>query len=189
MRVIGTLFAATLVLSSPAKAEIAAKSEAGFVSRNAVEVKASPEDVWKTLIAPAVWWNGEHTYSGDAANLWIDARATGCFCEKLPLPADAPSGQRSGGVEHMRVIYADAGKVLRLSGGLGPLQSEAVNGTLTIALKPAERGTTRIIWEYVVGGYMRYKIDEIAPAVDKVLAEQLNRLAAKLGVPAAPTNR
>jgi uncharacterized protein YndB with AHSA1/START domain len=187
MRLIGILFAATLVLSSPAAAEIATKSETGFVSSNAVEVRASPQEVWRALIAPAGWWNSEHTYSGDAANMWIDAQATGCFCEKLPLPNDAPAGQRPGSVEHMHVIYADPGKLLRLSGGLGPLQSEAVKGTLTITLTPGEGGTTRILWEYVVGGYMRYKTDEIAPAVDTVVAEQLNRLAAKLAAGAAPT--
>lgn len=179
MRLIGCALSAALVLSGPAAAEVTASSETGFVSRNTVEVKASPQDAWKTLIAPAGWWNGEHTYSGDAANMWLDAQATGCFCEKLPAK-DAPAGQRPGSVEHMHIIHADAGKVLRMSGGLGPLQSEAVNGTLTITLKPVDGGT-RILWEYVVGGYMRYKTAEIAPAVDGVMAEQIGRLAAKLG--------
>jgi hypothetical protein len=76
---------------------------------------------------------------------------------------------------------ADPGKILRLSGALGPLQSEAVNGTLTITLKPGEGGMTHIVRDYVVGGHMRYKTDEIAPGVDKVMAEQPGRRAAKLG--------
>ena len=62
------------------------------------------------------------------------------------------------------MIHAAPGRVLRLSGGLGPLQSEPVGGVLTITLKETVTGT-RILWEYVVGGYMRYKCDEIAPAV------------------------
>jgi hypothetical protein len=82
----------------------------------------------------------------------------------------------------MRVVYAEPGKALRMVGSLGPLQSEALTGTLTITLKPAAAGT-RLAFEYVVGGYMRYKTDEIAPAVDNVLAEQLGRLAASLGAP------
>lgn len=180
MRHIGYALAGAIALSGPAAAEVTASSEAGFVSRNTVEVKATPQDAWKALIAPAGWWNGEHTYSGDAANMWLDAQATGCFCEKLPPAKDAPAGQRPGSVEHMHVIHADTGKVLRMSGGLGPLQSEAVNGTLTITLKPVDGGT-RILWEYVVGGYMRYKTAEIAPAVDSVMAEQIGRLAARLG--------
>ena len=78
------------------------------------------------------------------------------------------------------MLYAAPARGLRMSGGLGPLQSEAVEGTLTITLKPVDGGT-RILWEYVVGGYMRQKVPELAPLVDKVLLEQLTRLAAKLG--------
>ena len=164
----------------PAAAEVVAKTETGFVSRNAVEVKADPAEAWKALIAPNLWWNAEHTYSGVSANMYLDAQATGCFCEKLPAAKDAPPGARGGSIEHMRVIYAAPGKVLRMAGGLGPLQSEAVGGTLTITLKPTVSGT-RILWEYVVGGYMRYKTDEIAPLVDKVMNEQAVRLAKHLG--------
>jgi hypothetical protein len=81
----------------------------------------------------------------------------------------------------MHIIYAEPGRVLRLSGGLGPLQSEAVTGTLTITLKALPAGGTRIQWFYVVGGYGRFKFTEVAVAVDKVLEEQVKRLAGKLG--------
>ena len=37
--------------------------------------------------------------------------------------------------------------------------------------------------DYIVGGYMRYKVEEIAPAVDRVLAEQIAALVALLGAP------
>lgn len=180
MRFIGTILATTLVLAGPAVGEVTASSDAGFVSRNVVDVKATPQEAWSALVSPSGWWNGQHTYSGDAANLSIDARAGGCFCEKLPGTKDASSGEARGSIEHMRVVYAEPGKVLRLSGGLGPLQSEAVNGTLTVTLKPGEGGATHVTWEYVVGGYMRHKAAEIAPLVDQVMREQLGRLAAKL---------
>lgn len=177
-------FAAALglaaVLAAPASAEVVASSEAGFVTKHVVDVPASPAEVWKALIAPSGWWASEHTYSGDAANLYIDAQATGCFCELLPLPADAPEGARRGSIEHMHIIYAEPGRVLRLSGGLGPLQSEAVTGTLTITLKAQPEGGTRIQWFYVVGGYARFKFPEIAVTVEKVLGEQVKRLAVKL---------
>ena len=163
--------------ATPASAEVIDPTETGFVSRLAVEVKAAPADVWKSLIAPNLWWNKAHTYSGDAANLYLDAQAGGCFCEKLPLGKDAAPNSRNGSAEHMRVIHAAPGRVLRLSGGLGPLQSEPVGGVLTVTLKPTVAGT-RILWEYVVGGFMRYKVVEIAPAVDKVLTGQLASLAA-----------
>ena len=178
------LLIAALGSSVPARAEVVASSEVGFVSRNAAEVSATPAQAWQALIAPNQWWSGEHTYSGEAKNLYLDAQAGGCFCEKLPAPNEAPAGQRPGSVQHMTVIYAAPGAALRMSGGLGPLQSEAATGTLTITLKPSEGGT-RILWEYAVGGYMRYKVAELAPVVDRVLGEQLSRLAAKLGPAAA----
>lgn len=167
--------------AAPAMAEITNTSEAGFVSKHVADVPAAPADVWKALIAPAGWWSSEHTYSGDAANLYIDAQATGCFCELLPLPEGAAEGTRRGSVEHMHVVYAEPGRVLRMTGGLGPLQSEAVHGTLTITLKALPSGGTRIQAFYVVGGYARFKWSDISVAVDKVLAEQVKRLAVKLG--------
>ncbi len=184
MRIAAAL-AISLIAASPAHAEVTAKSDAGFIIRNTAEVKATPMEAWAALVLPAKWWNKAHSFSGDAANLYIDSQAGGCFCELLPQPKDAPAGTRRGSVEHMRIIHANPGKVMRLSGALGPLQSEALTGTLTITLKPVEGGT-RILWEYVVGGYMRFKPDEIAPAVDGVLAEQLGNLAALIGPLAAP---
>lgn len=173
---------ATLLLlasgpASVAHADVTAQSDAGFVLTHSAETSAAKADVWKALIAPARWWSSDHTYSGNADNLYLDAQATGCFCEKLPRPADAPEGQRMGSIEHMHVIYADPQRgVLRMSGGLGPLQGEAAHGTLTIALKQIETGT-RIEWIYVVGGYIRMNQAELVPAVDQVLGQQLIRLA------------
>jgi uncharacterized protein YndB with AHSA1/START domain len=171
---------AALLLAAPAvptRAEVVAQSDAGFVIKHSVEVAADQQTVWKALVAPAKWWSSDHTWSHDAANLYLDAQGSGCFCEKLPKPADAPADQRIGSVEHMHVLYADPQRgVLRMSGALGPLQGEALNGTLTIELKKTEAGT-RIEMEYVVGGYMRMKTEEIAPAVDTVLGQQLTSLA------------
>lgn len=167
-------------VTGAAHAEVIAKSDVGFVSRNAVQVTATPAETWAVLVKPATWWLAQHTFSGEATNLTLDAVAGGCFCERLPVPPGAPKGQQAGGVQHMRVIYIDPGKAIRLSGALGPLQSEALTGTLTITIKPGEGGT-RVLFEYVVGGFMRYNPDEIGPAVDKVLGAQLAALAAKLG--------
>jgi hypothetical protein len=168
-----------VLLAHPAAAEVVASGDTGFVIRETAEVPADPAATWQALIAPQNWWNKAHTFSGDAANLYLDSQGGGCFCEKLPLKDGAP-GTRAGSVAHMRVVYADPGKALRMVGSLGPLQSEALTGTMTITLKPGGAGT-QIVLEYVVGGYMRYKTDEIVPAVDKMLAEQLAGLAAALG--------
>lgn len=175
------LLLAALVAASPVRAELSEVSEAGFLSNQVATVAVEPAAVWQVLIAPNQWWSPSHTYSGDAANLYLDAQASGCFCEKLPKPADAPGAQRMGSVEHMHVVYADPQRgVLRMIGGLGPLQGEAVHAVLTITLKPEGKGT-RIDWHYAVGGPWQVKPAELAPLVDQVLAEQVRRLADKAG--------
>lgn len=177
MRNTAIVLAAGLAGSAvPASAEVIQANDAGFVVRLTAEVAATPADAWNAFVAPAQWWSEQHTFSGDSANLSLDASANGCFCEKLPVPKDAPAGQKPGSVMHMRVVYAEPYRALRLAGGLGPLQSEAVNGTMTVTFKAIDGSAgkvTRILWEYVVGGFMRYKPETIAGAVDTVLAGQI----------------
>lgn len=156
----------------PAAAEVTALSQAGFVSHNEVLVAGDPQAAWEALVAPAGWWNGDHTYSGDPANLGIELVPGGCFCERVP--------ESGGAIEHMRVLYIAPGSTLRMRGGLGPLQSEAVTGVLTMTLT-AESDGTKIAWDYVVGGYSRMPLVELAPLVDQVIGEQLRRLAQRLG--------
>ncbi len=165
-------------VASPASAEVVASSESGFVSHHETVVPAGPAEVWAAMLKPAGWWNGEHTYSDNSANLTIDPVAGGCFCEVVPDPAGGPPGQ----VEHMRVVYLAPRSTLRMTGGLGPLQSEAVTAVLTMALEPAGDGT-KITWDFVVGGYMRGSMTQMAPLVDGVIGEQLTRLAASLSGP------
>jgi hypothetical protein len=62
-----------------------------------------------------------------------------------------------------------------MRGSLGPLQGEALTGVLTVTLEPVDEGT-RLAWTYVVGGYARYPLPDIAPAVDGVIAEQMTRI-------------
>jgi hypothetical protein len=79
-------------------------------------------------------------------------------------------------------LFTDPGKVLRMTGALGPLQSEAMQGTLTVAMEPLKDGAgTKISLSYVVGGYMRYKVADIAPAVDAMLGDQFQRLIKPMG--------
>lgn len=170
---------AFLLPATSALANVSDSSDRGFVVRQIAEVPVSPAEAWQLLVAPAKWWNPAHTFSANAANLSLDERAGGCWCEILRNP-DSPNAAPIGSVEHMRVVYIERARALRLSGGLGPLQSEAVVGTLTFQLKAGEGGT-RILLEYVVGGYMRMPAAQIAPAVDSVLGDQLGRLADRLG--------
>jgi uncharacterized protein YndB with AHSA1/START domain len=179
-RLVFTLAALLAAAPLPAAAEVTASSDAGFVSHHDVLVAATPQAAWEALVRPAEWWNGEHTYSGDSANLRIDLRPGGCFCERVP--------ESGAEIEHMRVIYVAPGSTLRMTGGLGPLQSEAITGVLTMTLAP-EGELTRISWDYVVGGYMRMPMAELAPLVDQVIGEQLLRLAARLGTVMDPASR
>lgn len=190
-RFLALLLAMAPVLSVAAGAEVVRKSDAGFVSGAELDVPGkTPLQVWQVLIAPAGWWNPLHSWSGDAANLYLDPQAGGCFCELLPRPKDAPDDVRRGSIEHMRVIAAMPPKLLRMSGALGPLQGEALAATLTVTLKPlpgkGAEGGTHVTWSYVVGGYMRMNIDEIAPLVDEVMVEQFQRLGKSALAPQAP---
>jgi hypothetical protein len=163
--------------SAPAFAEVKPANSTSFLSSHKAEVKATSAELWKRLIAPKEWWNPDHSWSGSVAGFYMDAKAGGCFCELFQKKDDKGKLQTTGSVEHMRVIFADPGKVLRMQGSLGPLQSEAVLGTLTVAIQelPDNKGS-KISFNYMVGGHTRFPTDKLANAVDKMLAEQFARL-------------
>jgi hypothetical protein len=181
MKTIAALVGASMLFSQPLSAEVIKTDNDGFVTRDAAIVETSPKATWMALISPARWWNSGHTWSGDAANLRLTPQAGGCFCERIPENPDPERITLEGSVEHMRVIHAFPENALRMRGSLGPLQSEAASGVLTVALSEHESGGTRIVWEYVVGGYMRYDVATISKAVDGVMSQQLNGLADMLG--------
>ena len=171
----GAAMIAALAFAPVASAKVVDQSEAGFSVAHTAQVAATPADVWKMLRMPQSWWSKDHSWSGDAANFWLDSQAGGCFCEKLP-----GEGGAMGSVQHARIIFAQPNQLLRLSGAFGPLQGEALTGTLSIQIKETPTGS-RIRFDYVVGGYMRLKVSEIAPVVDGVMGEQLAGLAKALG--------
>jgi hypothetical protein len=139
----------------------------GFTVKLALNVTAAPDDVYRKLVRNiGDWWEAGHTFSGNPHNLSIEDKPGGCFCEKLA------SG---GGVRHMQVIYADPGKRLILSGGLGPLQTLAVTGTMTIEISPLNGGA-KLGVTYAVAGYPPASMNTLAPIVDGVLTSQFNRL-------------
>jgi len=184
--VISRLFAGAAIigalgLAPAASAKVVDQSDAGFSVAHTARVAATPADVWKMLRMPQNWWSKEHSWSGDAANFWLDSQAGGCFCEKLP-----DTGSGVGSVQHARILFSKPNQLLRLSGAFGPLQGEALNGTLTIQIKETPTGSA-LRFDYVVGGYMRFKVGDIAPAVDKVIGEQLLGLVNALGGALPPT--
>ena len=116
------------------------------------------------------WWNGDHSWSGNAANLHMVVERGGCFCERLP---------DGGVVEHLRLIYVAPGSELRFDGALGPLQTMAVQGRMIWKIEPAEHGS-KITFTYHVHGHPAGGLANIAPAVDGVIGEQLTRLGQRL---------
>jgi uncharacterized protein YndB with AHSA1/START domain len=139
----------------------------GFLVKLEVGVNAPEAKVYDALVGQiGSWWNPAHTYSHDAKNLSIDARPGGCFCEKFP---------GGGGVEHLRVVYVAPGQLLRFSGELGPLQASGVAGSLTWKLTSGTN-STRVELSYSVGGFIQGGFEKIAPAVESMLNDQLNRL-------------
>ena len=181
MRRPATVFAlAAMVAAAPLSAKVADTSDNGFVTQDVAEVAATPLETWLALIKPGDWWNDAHTWSGDAANMTLTPQAGGCFCERVPGEDREDGFSLDGSAGHMSVIQAYPLKNLRMRGGLGPLQGEPATGVLTVTLEEI-KGGTRIRWEYVVGGYMRYDVETIAKAVDGVMSQQLAGLRDHLG--------
>ena len=158
---------AVALSAGPAAAELSQSDATGFVSTHKLVIAAPPEKVWDTIAQPSLWWNKDHTYSGDSANISWDTRPGGCWCEKLD----------GGAVEHGWTLYAVRGKALRLSGAFGPLQSGAVTATMTFALKSEGQGTALTV-TYVVGGFHPAGLTTLAAPVDGVIAAQMPGLKA-----------
>jgi len=155
-----------LTVAGPATAEVKSATPNGFEVVSTVTIAAPADRVYSAFGEVGRWWSSSHTFSRDSANLSLELRAGGCFCERL---------KNGGSVQHLQVVYAAPGEGLRLRGALGPLQMEGVDGTLAWILKAAEGGTS-VTRSYVVGGYIRGGMEQWAPRVDPVLDEQLQRL-------------
>jgi len=155
-----------LLCVAQANAELTASSPSGFVSEHDITIAAPPQRVFDALTAEVGrWWNPAHSYSGQAASFTLDARAGGCFCERW-------SG---GSVRHMTVVFVEPGRTLRLAGGLGPLQSMAVTGSMTFTFE-GDGAATRLHYRYAVGGWTPDGLTALAQPVDQVQLGQLLRL-------------
>jgi hypothetical protein len=148
-----------------ATAEVIDADKHGFTLSNEVIVDATRAEAWVAAVDNIdQWWNADHTISGDASLLFIDARPLGCFCENT-----------GGGVVHLMVTTVSQHVNLRLTGGLGPLGLMGVNGNMTWEFFDVDGGT-KIRFTYAVGGYSPDGLDSIAGGVDYVIAEALSLL-------------
>ncbi len=160
---------ALLLLPLSAGAEVEDATPSGFTIVNEALIDTHRATAWRMAIKKVdKWWSSEHTVSGDARRLSIDARPQGCFCEDLGDDA---------GVVHMTVTMVYPDVVLRLTGGLGPLGLMGVEGNMTWEFED-EDDMTRVKFTYAVGGYRANGLDGMAGAVDSVIGEQLQRLKA-----------
>ncbi len=162
------LFIVLLCIHSyPVFAEVVDSAETGFTVKNMIVVKTDSGNVFRSLVKDIdQWWSPDHTFSGKSENLRIDAKAGGCFCEKL---------DGGGSVRHMEVVFVKPGKMLRMTGALGPLQSLGVSGSMTFLLYSTSEGTA-VELTYSVGGYVPGGLQNWASPVDQVLILQLTRL-------------
>lgn len=151
--------------ASPSLAKVVDSAENGFTVQHSVTVDASPAKAYQALVNVAAWWHPDHTWSGDSNKLSLEPKAGGCFCERL-------NGQ--GSVQHLEVVYADPGKLLRLRGGLGPLQSMGVTGSMSFDFSE-NAGSTMVTLTYQVGGYYPQGLNTLADVVNEVLSMQLVR--------------
>lgn len=176
------LIVISLAIPVTAWSEVTDADAHGFTSSIQLNIAATPKRVYQALVNEVDrWWDASHSYSGKAENFYIEAKPGGCFCERMEF---------KGGVEHMRVVFVQPGKRLRLSGGLGPLQSVAAAGSMDFDLQPAADNGTRLNYTYVVGGYRSGGFKEWSEPVDRVQAGQLQRLKSyvETGSPVSKAN-
>ena len=167
-----------IAFADGARAAVKDATPQGFTIENTVDVPVGRDAAWDALVGDIDdWWPRDHTWWGAESRLSITARAGGCFCEK------APGGRQA---EHLRVAFVAPGEVLRMTGGLGPLQGMGLHGALEFRLAEAGPGRTRITLWYRVGGYTPDDLSKFAPVVDKVQGLQLGGLARHLRRSAGP---
>ena len=154
--------------AAPADAEVVSADPHAFEVRETINMIVPPAQAYAAFGQVGGWWSKAHSDSGNSANLSLELRPGGCFCERL---------DGGGGVEHLRVSMVQPGEHVVLTGALGPLLGEAVAGVMDVEFKPIAGGS-RVIIGYRAAGFARGNAATLAPAVDAVLGEQAKRLRA-----------
>ena len=150
-----------------AHAEVKDSAPNGFTIENSQVVPVDAKTAWKALTNDVGrWWPKDHTWWGDASKLSIQPLAGGCFCEI--------NGEQQA--RHMTITFVDPGNLLRMTGGLGPLQGMGLDGALEWRFAKVEEGTKITLW-YRVGGYTPDDLQKFVPVVDRVQGLQLGGLA------------
>lgn len=163
-------------MAGAAQAAVTSVGPNGFEIRQVIHIVAPADKVYAALIQPRLWWSSAHTFSGDRANLSLDARAGGCFCEALP---------NGGSVRHETVVMAAPGQALTMRGAMGPFMTRGADGAIDITIKPAGDGVD-VTLTNDLGGYMSEGFSTWAPRADAMLADQMARLKRFVETGASP---
>jgi uncharacterized protein YndB with AHSA1/START domain len=158
------LLAGLLAFSAPAAAEVVSAGPNGFEVRETASLVVPVPQAYAAFSRVGSWWNGDHSYSGEAANMRLDLRAGGCLCEQW----------KGGGVEHLRVVVVQPNERIVMTGGLGPLLYEGASGSMDVKFERIAGGT-KVTMTYRAGGFANGNGDKLAPLVDSVLGEQMKR--------------
>ena len=162
------LLAWIVILAAPlhSVAQVKEVSEGGFLISISRTVDLSAADAYAAFVDDfSEWYDASHSYTGKGENLSLDLREH-CMLERLP---------DGGFVRHMEVVFHQPGKMLRMTGGLGPLQGMGVAGAMTFSFSENE-GQTTISMSYSVSGGHHLKLDKLAGPVNSVLNLQLDGL-------------
>ena len=157
-----------LTFAGAAAAKVTDQGQGGFTAVLEGDISMTPDYAWRRFVDLGSWWSDAHSFSGDARNMAVTPQPGGCWCEKLT---------GGGFVEHMRVVYADPGKLLVFKGGMGPLLFMGAIGSLSVKFEHKDEGT-HVTLTFAVGGYDSGGWAEMSKAVDRVLAEQLGHYVA-----------
>ena len=157
-----------LVAAAPAAAEVRSAGPHGFEVASGVDLPVPVKKAYAAFAQLGAWWSDDHTYSGKAANMALHLQPGGCLCEILP---------GGGGVEHLRVAVVQPNQRIVLTGSLGPVLYAAASGVMDVRFEPAGTGA-KVTMSYRAAGFAKGDGDKLAPAVDKVLAAQMERFSA-----------
>lgn len=163
------------LVAAPASAEFVSRSETAFTLAFERTVDASPEAILEAVAHPERWWSSAHTYSGDAANISLDLRPGGCWCEALP----------GGGVKHAEAVLVwPARSMAQFDAPFGPLRGIGAQAVLTLSWAPVEgQPMRRLRWTFVVDGSGS---GAMAEPVHAVMEQQFGRMADHLSQASQP---
>ena len=155
------IFIMAMALSSALFSEVKPMKIGGFIVEHDVVLPGTPESVYDAVTGDiSAWW--DHTFSGEPAKFFIEARPGGRFLEIFNESGD--------GVQHATVIFAKRGEMLRFDGPLGfnghALQMvhtyafEAQGDSTRLTLSVHASGELQDGWDQAVNGVWRHFLFE-----------------------------